>query len=157
MKSFLGSARGNGGSTGVDSLIGRQTEVLGDVRFSGGLHLDGKIKGNVSAGADKTATLSVGETGAIEGDVRVPSIVLNGSVIGDVYAGERLSLSSRAKVTGNVHYKVLEMESGAVVNGQVVCQAAGSLPALEHQPAPKSAAEPVLVGLDSRRTRPDKA
>lgn len=104
----------------VDTLIGRQTELLGDVRFSGGLHVDGKIKGKVLAASDKTAVLSVSETGAIEGDVRVPHIVLNGTVVGDVHASERISLSVKARVTGNVYYKVIEMASGAAVNGQLV-------------------------------------
>lgn len=104
----------------VDTLIGRQTELLGDVRFSGGLHVDGKIKGKVLAASDKTAVLSVSESGAIEGDVRVPHIVLNGTVVGDVHASERISLSVKARVTGNVYYKVIEMASGAAVNGQLV-------------------------------------
>lgn len=107
-------------SGAVDTLIGRQTELLGDVRFFGGLHVDGKIKGKVLAAADKSAVLSVSETGAIEGDVRVPHIVLNGTVVGDVHASERISLSVKARVTGNVYYKVLEMASGAAVNGQLV-------------------------------------
>lgn len=151
MKSFFGSGRSGGKPACVDSLVGCQTEVLGDVRFSGGLHLDGKIKGNVSAPNDNTAALSVSETGSIEGDVRVPSIVLNGSVIGDVYASARLALSAKARVTGNVYYKVLQMEPGAVINGQLFCQAAEPLAALSHQPA-GPAGEPVLIGLpDSRR------
>ncbi len=104
----------------VDTLIGRQTELAGDIRFSGGLHVDGTIKGKVLASGDKAAVLSVSESGVIEGDVRVPVIVLNGAVVGDVYASERISLSVKARVTGNVYYKVLEMASGAKVNGQLV-------------------------------------
>lgn len=107
-------------SATVDTLIGRHTEVAGDIRFSGGLHVDGRIKGKVVATGDKAAVLSVSETGSIEGDVRVPVVVLNGTVIGDVHAAERLSLSVKARVTGNVYYKVLEMASGAKVNGQLV-------------------------------------
>ena len=108
-------------STGsVDTLIGRQTELSGDIRFSGGLHVDGKIKGKVLAAGDKSAVLSVSDAGVIEGDVRVPVIVLNGSVMGDVHASERISLSVKARVTGNIYYKVLEMASGAKVNGQLV-------------------------------------
>ncbi|MDB5987975.1 MAG: polymer-forming cytoskeletal protein [Nevskia sp.] len=127
MKGFLASkppassgSSNSGKSVGVDTLVGRQTEILGDVRFSGGLHLDGKIKGSVSTTGDKSATLSISETGAIEGDVRVPNVVLNGSVTGDVRAIERLSLAAKAKVTGNVHYKVLQMEPGAQINGQLI-------------------------------------
>ena len=115
-----------GGSSGkqdaaMDTLIGRQTEIMGDVHFSGGLHVDGKVKGKVIAeGGNKLASLSVSESGTIEGDTRVPTITLNGRVIGDVYATERIHLAARARVSGNVYYKVIEMEAGAEINGQLV-------------------------------------
>lgn len=122
MKGLLGgssTSTGKGGS--VDSLIGRQTEILGDVRFAGGLHLDGRIKGSVSvSGGDASATLSISETGAVEGDIRVPNLILNGTVVGDVQASEKLVLNAKARVNGNVHYKVLQMEAGATINGQLV-------------------------------------
>jgi cytoskeletal protein CcmA (bactofilin family) len=116
-------------TTAVDTLIGRQTEVLGDVHFSGGLHVDGKIKGKVIAKSDKAASLSVSETGAIEGDVRVPNIVLNGTVSGDVHASEKITLAAKARVTGNLYYKIIEMEGGALVNGQMVHEPSGSMSA----------------------------
>ena len=120
MKNLFGggsSARG----AAVDTLIGRQTEILGDVRFSGGLHIDGRIRGSVTAQpGDTTASLSVSDSGQIEGDVRVPNIRLNGTVNGDVSASEKLVLASDARVTGNVHYKVLQMEPGATINGQLI-------------------------------------
>ena len=141
MKGFLSSG-GNPGSpvssapskpAAVETLIGRQTEVLGDVRFTGGLHVDGKIKGTVSvAGGDKAAALSISESGAVEGDVRVPNIMLNGLVVGDVRSTERLQLASKARINGNVHYKVLQMEPGAVINGQVLYEGAEQA-ALTHQ------------------------
>jgi len=114
------SPKGGTAATSVDTLIGRQTEVLGDVHFAGGLHVDGKIKGKVIATTDKAASLSVSDTGTIEGDVRVPNIVLNGTVSGDVHASEKITLAVKARVTGNVYYKILEMEGGATVNGQLV-------------------------------------
>lgn len=124
MSKFFG---GNGGAGGkpsevaMDTLIGRQTEILGDVRFSGGLHVDGKVKGKVVAdGANKSASISVSESGLVEGDVRVPNIMLNGRVTGDVHATERIHLAARARVNGNVYYKVIEMEAGAEINGQMV-------------------------------------
>jgi cytoskeletal protein CcmA (bactofilin family) len=142
MKGFMGSkpvANTNSGNSsgGVDTLIGRQTEILGDVRFAGGLHLDGKIKGSVSTTGDKSATLSVSETGAIEGDVHVPNLVLNGSVIGDVHATVRLSLAAKAKVNGNVHYRLLQMEPGAQINGQLIYDdGTAPPPALTHHRTP---------------------
>lgn len=135
-KLFGGSQPQKNASTTVDTLIGRQTEISGDVRFSGGLHVDGKIKGKVLAAGDKSAALSVSDSGAIEGDVRVPNVVLNGSVVGDVHASERLKMSSKARVTGNVYYKILEMEAGATVNGQLVHESGDALGALgTHKPA----------------------
>jgi cytoskeletal protein CcmA (bactofilin family) len=158
MKGFLGSSGTPGSPTSsgptkpaaVETLIGRQTEVLGDVRFTGGLHVDGKIKGSVSvAGGDKAAALSISESGVIEGDVRVPNIMLNGLVVGDVRSTERLSLASKARINGNVHYKVLQMESGAVINGQVLYEGAEQA-ALTHQKqaeAKPAAVESKVTGL----------
>ena len=120
---MFGGNRSKGGApenVGVDTLIGRQTEVLGDVRFTGGLHVDGKIKGKVIASADKASALSVSESGMVEGDVRVPNVVLNGTVVGDVHASQKIAIAAKARVTGNVYYRIIEMESGAQVNGQLV-------------------------------------
>ena len=160
MKGFLGSNSSSGGSSSkggaVDTLIGRQTEVLGDVRFSGGLHVDGKIKGSVTTlGADKSAHLSVSESGAIEGDVRVPTMTLNGTVIGDVRATERLSLAAKARVTGNVYYKVLQMEPGAMINGQLLYEGNDPVAALTHQkPGEASKAESTVLEIqDGRRAK----
>ncbi len=129
-------------ATSVDTLIGRQTEVLGDVRFSGGLHVNGKIKGKVIANSDKAASLSVSDTGLVEGDVRVPNIVLNGAVTGDVHATEKITLAAKARVNGNVYYKIIEMEGGATVNGQLVHEGeAGRAPAAaltQQKPAEES-------------------
>ncbi|QHS11585.1 polymer-forming cytoskeletal protein [Sinimarinibacterium sp. NLF-5-8] len=110
-------------SVSVETLIGRQTEILGDIHFTGGLHIDGRVKGKVIASADKASALSVSEHGAIEGDVRVPTVVLNGSVTGDVHASQKVSISAKARVSGNVFYRAIEMESGAQVNGQLVHEA----------------------------------
>ena len=104
----------------VSTVIGRDTGITGDVEFEGGLHLDGRIVGNVIGKADATSSITVSEQGTIEGDVRVDVLILNGTVVGDVYAGERVELASRARVTGTVYYRLLEMAMGAEVNGQLV-------------------------------------
>lgn len=109
-----------GKTSRIDTLIGQQTHVLGDVKFSGGLHIDGVIKGNVSAEADGRSMLSLSESGTIEGEVNVPFVVLDGAVKGDVHSSEHVQLSSRARVTGNVYYNLIEMAIGAEVNGKLV-------------------------------------
>ncbi len=115
----------------VDTLVGRNTQILGDVRFSGGLHVDGVVKGKIIAiDDDPSATLSVSEGGRVEGDVRVPHLILNGIIEGDVHATQRIVLSPKARVNGNVFYTVLEMSGGATVNGQLVHESAGEQLAL---------------------------
>lgn len=106
-------------SAKIDSLIGQNTEVTGDVVFSGGFHIDGKLKGNVRAN-DPDALLTVSDHGVVEGEVCVPNIILNGTVVGDVYASERVELAAHAKVIGNVYYNLIEMAMGAEVNGNLV-------------------------------------
>ena len=104
----------------IGTLIGPGTEVFGDIRFSGGLHVEGAIQGNVIAENDGRSLLSLNEHGRIEGEVSVPYVVINGTVIGDVHGGEHVELSSKARVTGNVYYNLIEMAIGAEVNGKLV-------------------------------------
>ncbi len=104
----------------IDTVIGEQTRLEGDIHFAGGLHIDGTVKGNIIAEPDAENVLTVSEKGRIEGDVQVPNLVLNGAVEGDVHASERVELASHAKVTGNVYYNLIEMAIGAEVNGNLV-------------------------------------
>ena len=107
-------------SSKIETLIGTSIEVRGDLIFSGGLHVDGKIIGNVIAEDGSDSMLILSDHGCIEGEVRVPYVVLNGEIIGDVYAAERVELSSHAQVNGNVYYNLLEMAMGSEVNGSLV-------------------------------------
>jgi cytoskeletal protein CcmA (bactofilin family) len=104
----------------VDTLIGQRTELQGDLVFSGGLHIDGAIKGNIAAGNDSATTLVLSDKGSIEGDVRVPHVMINGLVIGNIYATESVELAPQARITGNVYYKRIEVAMGAEVNGSLI-------------------------------------
>ena len=104
----------------VTTVIGQGTVITGDVLFSGGLHLDGVVKGRVTGEPDTNSTLTISERGAVEGDVRLDNLILNGKVVGDVYADGRVELASAARVSGTVYYRLLEMAMGAEVNGQLV-------------------------------------
>ncbi|MBE0510553.1 MAG: polymer-forming cytoskeletal protein [Chromatiales bacterium] len=123
--------------TKIDTLIGHNSEITGDVSFSGGLHVDGVVKGNIYADPDSGSVLSVSERGLIEGEVRVPNIMLNGTVRGDVHAAEHIELAEKAKVIGNVYYTLIEMMRGAEVNGSLVHQARDAKQ--DFLPAPKKA------------------
>lgn len=109
----------------IRTLLGAGTSITGDVNFSGGLHLDGTVMGNICAEEGTDAVLSVSQEGIIEGSVRAPQVVLNGTVKGDVLATDRVELGPTARVVGNVIYNLIEMAIGAEVNGKLVHQAPG--------------------------------
>jgi cytoskeletal protein CcmA (bactofilin family) len=107
-------------STRIDTLLGKTATLNGDLEFSGGLHLDGRVNGDVRSNAADGGALSVSESGFIEGNVDVTNIVMNGTVNGDMHARDRLVLGGSARVNGNVHYGVIEMAPGAVITGKLI-------------------------------------
>ena len=132
----------------VRTLVGADTRVHGDVEFTGGFHVDGYVKGNVEAVKDEPATLSISENGCVEGSVVVPNLLLNGTVKGDVRATERVELGPRARVIGNVQYKLIEMAIGAEVNGKLIHEMDAAakrpqveVPAVQSVPTVKAAGE----------------
>ena len=104
----------------IDILIGKSAHVRGDIDFTGGLHLDGRVSGQVKAEGSQESSLSVSETGCIEGSVEVPQVLLNGTVQGDIRARTRLVLGPRSKVQGDVYYGVIETSLGAQILGRLV-------------------------------------
>ena len=105
-----------------DTLVSSRTTVEGDVHFSGGLHVDGTIRGRVVAEEGGDAVLRVSEVGSVEGDIVAPHVIINGTVHGDVYASTHLELAEKASIHGNVYYNLIEMAMGASVNGSLVHQ-----------------------------------
>lgn len=106
----------------IDCLIGAGTTVEGDITFEGGLRIDGHVKGNVIAKEGKPGTLILSEAAHLEGEIRVSHVVINCSVVGPVHASDYLELQAKANVTGDVFYRTLEMQVGAVVQGRLVYQ-----------------------------------
>lgn len=104
----------------IDTLIGPQVTIRGDVVFSGGLYVEGHIQGKVMAEAGERAVLTLAEQGSIEGEIQAPVVVINGRMVGDVHALERIELATKARVQGNLHYKVVEMSAGAQLTGRLV-------------------------------------
>lgn len=103
----------------IDSLIGISTKIEGNVHFQGGLRIDGEVKGNVIASSDEPSMLVISEHAKVEGEVRVAHLVVNGEIIGPVHSSELLELQPRARITGDVFYKALEMHGGAIVSGKL--------------------------------------
>lgn len=104
----------------IDTLVGVDTRIEGDIHFSGGLRVDGAIHGNVSEPNASPSTLILSEHGRIEGAVSASKIVVNGKVIGTVKSNQFIELQPKARITGDVYYKSLEMHTGAVIEGKLV-------------------------------------
>ncbi|MES9971770.1 MAG: polymer-forming cytoskeletal protein [Candidatus Thiodiazotropha sp.] len=117
----------------ITTVIGSGTEIKGDITFSQGLHVDGVIKGDVlSDPQDQSATLTLSELGTIDGNVRVGNVMLNGTVVGDVVASNRVELAPKARITGTLTYAMLEMAMGAEVNGKLIHASEQEPPQLQY-------------------------
>lgn len=115
----------------IDSLIGATTRIEGNVFFSGGLRVDGAVRGNVAALPDQAGTLVVSEHARIDGEVQAAHIVVNGTINGPVHCHESLELQASSRVKGDVHYKSIEIQQGAVVEGRLVHHGADANKAVE--------------------------
>ena len=105
----------------IDSLIGAGTQVEGNIRFAGGLRIDGEVKGCVAASDGATSsTLVVSEQARIEGAVDVAHLVINGTVVGPVVVTESLEMQPKARIVGDVEYSIIEMHQGAGIEGRLV-------------------------------------
>ena len=116
----------------IDCLIGAGTVIEGNITFSGGLRVDGHVRGNVLAAEDKPGTLVLSEQARIEGEIRVSHVVINGTIVGPVHAVEYVELQTKSNVTGDVHYRTLEMHLGAVVQGRLVHRPEGKSDKVVH-------------------------
>jgi len=104
----------------IDTLIGVKTEMKGDIVFSGGLRVDGKIKGNITAEGDGTSTLVLSEHAEVVGNIQVPHMIINGKIKGNVHCAERIELQPEAEIVGDVYYKIIEMALGASINSSLL-------------------------------------
>lgn len=120
----------------IDTLIGPQVVIRGDLSFSGGLLIEGRVIGKIVAEDGEKAVLTLSEHGCIEGEVRAPVVIINGRLDGDVHAGVRVELAAQARVQGNVHYRVAEMAAGSTLTGRLIHVDAAPV---------KAFAEPALV------------
>ena len=106
----------------IDSLIGAGTRIDGNISFSGGLRVDGHVRGNIIATGDKSSTLVLSDQATIEGTINVSHAVINGTVIGAIRANEYVELQAKAKVSGDVHYGTMEIQLGASIEGRLLHQ-----------------------------------
>ena len=109
-------------TTRIDTLVGRHSKIVGDIHYGGGLHIEGTVEGNIISEHEDKGVVIVSELGVVEGEIRGPSIIINGTVHGNVYATGNIELAAGAKINGDVYYNLLEMTVGAEVNGNLVHQ-----------------------------------
>lgn len=104
----------------IDTLIGANTNVKGDIHFRGGLRVDGHVTGDVIAPDNESSTLVLSSEGRIDGAIKVTHVIVNGKVSGPIYAQSYLELQEKSQVFGDVHYGTIEIHLGALVEGKMV-------------------------------------
>jgi len=106
----------------IDTLIGAAVELEGDIVFSGGLRIDGKVKGNITAKDSANSMLILGEHAEVHGNISVPYMIINGKIKGNVQCEVRIELQSQAEIVGDIHYRTIGIAHGAAVSGNLVHQ-----------------------------------
>ena len=135
--------------TAIQTLIGENTRIEGDMHFVGGCHIDGQVNGSVTVDNDPDGFLSVSEYGCVKGNVSVPRVALSGTVEGDLVVTEKAELGPTARVIGNVHYNLIEIAAGAEINGKLIHETdPGRSAAKPAKPARKAKAKAVEVDVD---------
>lgn len=142
-----------------DTLVSGKAELVGDLHFSGGLHIDGKVFGNIIAEDDSKAVVRISEKGVVVGEISAPHVIVNGQVTGDIHSCEHIELASRAVVKGNIFYNMIEMVMGSQVSGSLMHRYRGKP---ENRPAmPKSVTheKPLsecadVIGLNEAQQKP---
>ena len=103
----------------IDGLIAAGTTVRGDILFAGGLRIDGSVEGSISTNNGDAGTLVISEQAQVSGEIKVSQVIVNGTVRGPIIADDYLELQAKARVIGDVTYRKLEMQLGAVVQGRL--------------------------------------
>jgi cytoskeletal protein CcmA (bactofilin family) len=119
----------------IGTLIGTGTVIEGTVSYTGGLRIDGTVKGDVRCTSGDASMVIVSEHGKVEGEVHAAHLVVSGAVTGPLHVSELLELQPKARITGDVHYRAVEIHHGAVVEGRLIYA-----PGADPRPALKLAA-----------------
>lgn len=147
--------KNKGSNASYDTLISAKTEIVGDIKFSGGLHVEGVVRGNLIGEPNGNAIVRVSDKGRVEGNVSAPNIIINGEVKGDVLSFKYIELAKKAQIDGNLYYKMMEMVLGAQVNGQLHHKADKSEPAQKSATdagANQQTAAPVDAAVETNQT-----
>lgn len=95
------------------NIISSGTSIKGEVVSESSIILHGKIEGKVSC----KNTLTIGETGSIEGDVEATNAIISGKLKGKINVKEKLALESKSSLTGELKARKLIIDEGAKFDG----------------------------------------
>lgn len=90
-------------------------QVVGDCTTDGTLRIEGTVEGTVKAGK----AVVVGKEGLVDGHVETQDAVIGGRITGSVQAASRLELQATAVVDGEIRARRMQLEEGAILNGNV--------------------------------------
>jgi cytoskeletal protein CcmA (bactofilin family) len=113
---MLGSKR----SGGSGHRIGAGAVFEGTLRFSGRLEIEGTVSGNVVADAGEGSEVVVAGPGKVHGQISAATVVICGTVEGPIRADVRLDVLAGARVSGDLTYRDLQIQHGAVVTGSLM-------------------------------------
>ena len=100
-------------------MIGAGVRVAGNITFTGVLRVQGDILGDVSGGADSSATIVVDKSGNVAGTIKAPHIVVSGRVYGPAHSSESIEIQQGACFVGDTFYKTMEIHAGGVIEGSL--------------------------------------
>ena len=106
---------------GSSTLIEVGTLIRGEIIFHNELFIMGEVEGDLNSDSD-LAKLIVSKTGKVQGEIRVPNVVINGTIVGNVRASENLEISGTAKIFGDLHYSTIEVKGGSLITGRLVAE-----------------------------------
>lgn len=97
----------------VDTILGKDTELDGNITGKGILRIDGKISGRI----DQNGDIIVGDSGFVDASIKARHITVSGTIHGNIEASGLLKLLPSAKVYGNIKIHNLSIADGAVYKG----------------------------------------
>jgi cytoskeletal protein CcmA (bactofilin family) len=128
------SPSSSGGSSGANlsAFIDQGSTFEGKLSFKNTVRIDGGFKGEI----DSENTLIVGESGDIEATIKSPTVVVSGTVTGNIIASLKVSLHKSAQVDGDIETPCIVVEEGAVFNGRLAMGKAGAKAGSNLKPLP---------------------
>ncbi|MGI5058784.1 bactofilin family protein [Treponema pectinovorum] len=100
----------------INTVIGKGSSILGDVKINGFIRIDGDIKGEIQT----SSNVIVGDTARIQGNISASSIIIGGIIVGNVVAPKGIKLLANSVLIGDVSTKSLQVAENVIFNGHCI-------------------------------------